>query len=678
MQESDPSNALPVNDADDILPVSEGQVFLSRASQYRKRIIGKSTTLAEFLRVFDRRRGLSRQERLQIVTLALTLLEMNYVNLPLKRALHAVDPIQRLKLLKFRLAEMKEGDLPSERLFHQRMLEIFTSARDIHTMYFLPAPFTEMSAYLPFLIEEYFEKKRQKFMVSRLVELYYRPRRAQGEAFRHFEPGVEALYWNGIPIERAIEINGEKQAGSNVEARFARGLDNLTIRPLDTSLPPDEHWVRLTYRALNGEKYELEQPWLVFNPKAVAAKKTPASASRERIEIYKTAHKQAVDHKKKEINGVKKLLYTDAHALVDEGLHREEIRTPIPDVLRAERIRLHGREFGYLRIFTFAVSQGRFVNSVVRILTSETFPRDGLILDVRGNGGGQIDAAERLLQLFTPRRIKPELFEFINTPLNLEICRSAPKVWGMGRWAKSIAESVMTSATYSSGFPITSEEACNDIGQVYYGPVVLITDALSYSATDIFAAGFQDNGIGEILGTSGNTGAGGANVWPLEAFIIALEKKAGSPFASLPKGVRMQAAVRRSIRVGKQAGQPLEELGVTPDRRHYMTRNDLLKRNSELLRAAAGMLAEKPVYGLSVTLQEHPDQSHSVTVTTRNLARLDLYINDRPYRSLDVKDGRRRAGTISRNGREGETVLLLNGYDQADTLVAMCKRLIKA
>jgi hypothetical protein len=44
-----------------------------------------------------------------------------------------------------------------------------------------------------------------------------------------FERGVEVLAWNGVPIVRAIEINGESQAGSNPDARFARGLDNLTI-----------------------------------------------------------------------------------------------------------------------------------------------------------------------------------------------------------------------------------------------------------------------------------------------------------------------------------------------------------------------------------------------------------------------------------------------------------------
>ena len=65
---------------------------------------------------------------------------------------------------------------------------------------------------------------------------------------------------------------------------------------------------------------------------------------------------------------------------------------------------------------------------------------------------------------------------------------------------------------------------CNGIGQVYYGPVVLITDALSYSATDIFAAGFQDNEVGLVLGTSGNTGAGGANFWSLDDLLRATKK----------------------------------------------------------------------------------------------------------------------------------------------------------
>ena len=64
-------------------------------------------------------------------------MEMTYVHLPMKRAIHAIHPIQQLKLLRFQLAEWNEG-LESTIDFHRRMLSIFGSTRDLHTLYLLP------------------------------------------------------------------------------------------------------------------------------------------------------------------------------------------------------------------------------------------------------------------------------------------------------------------------------------------------------------------------------------------------------------------------------------------------------------------------------------------------------------------------------------------------------------
>jgi hypothetical protein len=96
---------------------------------------------------------------------------------------------------------------------------------------------------------------------------------------------------------------------------------------------------------------------------------------------------------------------------------------------------VNGQTFGYIRLFSFDVSDTtQFVKAFVDLITKEGFPQDGLVLDVRGNPGGNIRAAESLLQLFTPNRIEPELFEFINTPLNFQICKSAPRtgIWRDG------------------------------------------------------------------------------------------------------------------------------------------------------------------------------------------------------------------------------------------------------
>ncbi len=625
--------------------------------------------LSKFLKSVEKKGGLSKKDRLRIVEQALLLLEMNYVHLPLKRAMHAIDPIQRLKLLKFRLLEAKESEMPSPAQFHKRMLEIFASTRDLHTLYLLPAPFRDHVAFLPFLVEQYFEpngkSRAEKFAVSRVAREFF-PSTANSEPeIASFEPGVEVLYWNGVPIRRAIEINGETQAGSNLEARFARGLDNLTTRPLETSLPPDEAWVALTYRARDGSTLTVNREWLVYT-----AGETPLATKSTRKK------RAAIDLKKTKINQLKRKLYAPRDVRIRKGFEQ---------TFYAEIRRVDERDFGYIRLFSFDVDDpDKFVEEFKRIITSDGFPQEGLIIDVRGNPGGKIRAGERLLQLFTPRRVRPELFEFINTPVNLAICRLAPKRWNLGRWVESIAEAVVTGATYSTGFPLNSEESCNDIGQVYYGPVILITDALSYSTTDIFAAGFQDNEIGKILGTSDNTGAGGANVWWYEDLVNAVRNNPRSPFKRLPKGADLLVAMRRSIRVGRHAGRPLEELGIAPDHRHYMTRRDVLKRNDDLIRRAVRIMEKKPIYSLSIEPDRRRKDSRGMIVSARskvrpgdsirNISRLDVYLNGRPFRTLDTESGAVRARLANLPSLEEKAELLVQAYDGAKNLVAARRR----
>lgn len=252
-------------------------------------------------------------------------------------------------------------------------------------------------------------------------------------------------------------------------------------------------WVDILFRAKNGVIASHRSYWLVH--KTSDTGESSASHSRKRT---------ALDVKRTRILEVKRELYPrDDSATVGS----------IKDILYAVKKTVHGQTFGYIRIFSFAVEDAwRFRRSFAKLITKDGFPQDGLVLDVRGNPGGDIRAAESLLQLLTPNTIEPESFEFLNTPLNFQICKSAPDGWDLKRWGPSIGDSVLTGATYSAGFPLTLGALCNGIGQVYYGPVVLITDALSYSATDIFAAGFQDNEIGPILGTGGNTGAGGGQL----------------------------------------------------------------------------------------------------------------------------------------------------------------------
>src|SRR5215813_3534796 len=564
------------------------RTWLNNADAAVKEQLVKSRPVSAFTENVNLSHRLSKQQRLRILDQALILLEMVYVHLPLKRAIHAIDPIQRLRLLRFRLDQAKEGGI-SETEFHREIQETFLSVRDVHTQYILPRPFRGNVAYLPFLVEEYYEKeygeRKQKFLVSHVAE---------GFKHRSFERDVQVLYWNGVPIKRAIEDNGQRQAGSNPEARFARGLDALTIRELKLSLPPDEEWVTVTYRTKRGLQCEIKLQWLVVPVRAGTEPQNRALKP-----------KRAIDNQKSAINQMRKILYVPRVVELETWCERARkekrrngmvaqadsaLRTRLPSVFRAET-KKRGK-YGYIRIFTFdpdldSVGADEIVDEFRRLILQ--LPQNGLIIDVRGNSGGLINAGERLLQMFTPHQIKPELFEFINTPLTLRISLAAPKDEEMARFARSIREAVVTSATYSAGFPLTSEEECNAIGQIYFGPVVLITDAMCYSATDIFTAGFQDNRSGVVLGTSGNTGAGGAEVVEHKDLKHWLRKDSKSPFGALPKGSGLSVAIRRSLRVGNRSGRPLEELGIISEQRHYMTKRDLLD-NRDLIDRAVRIL----------------------------------------------------------------------------------------
>jgi hypothetical protein len=599
-------------------------------------------------------------DRLRIVEQALLLMEMNYVHLPMKRAIHAIDPIQQLKMLRFQLAEWND-ELESTIGFHRRMLSIFGSTRDLHTLYFLPEPYKDRTAYLPFLIELCFERGVPRFIVTRMASNGDQPQ--PPTTVRVPGSSVESRCSAGT----AVRLGGRsKSTGSCRPAvtpmpALRGGLDNLTIRPLNSSLPPDEHWVDILYRANNGVVASHREYWLVHKTRDAAESSVPDSRKRA-----------AMDLKRTRILEVKKTLYPrDDSAAIGS----------IKDVLYALKKTVNGQTLGYIRLFSFEVGDAtRFVKAFTRLITKPDFPQGGLILDVRGNPGGSIRAAESLLQLFTPRRIEPELFEFINTPLNYQICKSAPDNWGLKPWLPSISDSVLTGATYSAGFPMTSEERCNGIGQVYYGPVVLITDALSYSATDIFAAGFQDNEVGIVLSTGGNTGAGGANFWSLDDLLRVQKKDPKSPFKKLPKGAEMIVAMRRSIRVGPRAGSPLEEFGVAPDVLHLMTRRDILEDNCDLLDAAAQLIRQQPSFTLSITPVSRKGARGIVVSAASKLpsakarpgiSRVDIYVNDRPVRTIDARQGMVPSTrvTIGKAGKK-PTPVEVGAWDHAGRLLA--------
>src|SRR5258708_32864044 len=126
-------------------PRRHGDTVELRLASADKANLGDIETLADFI---SNTGQLTRQDRLTIVDQALIMIDQAYVHLPLKRAMHAIEPVQHLRLVKQRL------DSFTERAFHNEMILIFLHLRDLHTNYILPEPFRSRVAFLPFHIEE--------------------------------------------------------------------------------------------------------------------------------------------------------------------------------------------------------------------------------------------------------------------------------------------------------------------------------------------------------------------------------------------------------------------------------------------------------------------------------------------------------------------------------------------
>jgi len=457
---------------------------------------------------------------------------------------------------------------------------------------------------------------------------------------------ADVKYWSGVPIERAADVNAARFAGSNTAARHARGVESLTLRPLRIHLPPDEEWVDVGYVGTDGVERELRQRWLVTD------NLPPFVADADAISV--TAASLGLDLVADDANRARTLLFAPNVVAQEQAeatpelsttaaAAGEEVPTAMPGVFRARSVTTSSGTFGHVRIFTFSVENpAAFVNEFIRLIT--LLPQEGLILDVRGNGGGHIFASEFTLQTLTPRRITPEPVQFIATPLNLRIVaqhKDNPAGIDLGPWFRSLDQATETGATFSHAVPITPEDGANEVGQVYQGPVVLVTDARCYSATDIFAAGFQDHEIGPVLGVDDNTGAGGANVWTHGLLKQLLELPApdpDSPYRALPRQANMRVSIRRTLRVGAQSGTPLEDLGVVPNVRHHMTRDDLLADNKDLLDRAAALLADMPVRRLDIEAVPGAGELR-VDLAVANVDRADIYLDGRPRASVDTPTG---------------------------------------
>ncbi len=554
-------------------------------------------------------------DREVVVDSLITAIGGAYCHLLQKRAGYANDPIQALQLLRMQAADMSEAE------FHMTLTGIIVDLRDAHTVYSGPKSLAGAVAQLPFLVEQYGRTDDPRFVVTKV---------SQSKLIKddRFKPGVLLETWNGIPFGRAVAMHADRETGGRPDARLARALESLTLRSLEYGPPPDEFWVDIGYRAgANAPRREVRIPWRIVQP----------GAGTRSVRVH-AATRLAMNPAAEQVRRAKKLMFSGKQWKAEEQggeLARDKgwLKTRFPDAISARKVstKVLG-DIGYIRIWTFDVDDHEpFVKEIARVV--EQLPDTGLIIDVRGNPGGYILAAERMLQLFTPNKVSPTRFSLIATPVTRAMAHSDFNRMELGPWITSLESAISTGEAYSQALPITDPEWCDDVGQRYGGPVVCVADANTYSSGDLFCAGFVDNEIGPLLCVGQATGAGGANVWTSNELADALE---GTEFElpSLPKGASFTMAFRRAVRCGDSAGVPIEDLGVTGIP-YAMTKRDVLDGNADLIAYCAQILSGAPRTSMRATLK-----NSEVIMSTVSIDELEVYVDGRPFEAArKIQDG---------------------------------------
>jgi len=544
-------------------------------------------------------------ERLDILDAWVQVLDGAYAHLPLKRALYGFDPVRAIEHLR--------GQVPtlSDLQFHRELTSLINRLRDAHTQYSGPKSIEGAVAVLPFLVEAWGIAGDYHYVVSKVSDsrLIKDP---------HFASGVTLTFWNGVPFDRAVDLHADNETGGRPDAREARALDSLTFRSLEYGPPPDEHWVDISYVDLKNKKREIRIPWrVVFPNRAPSASRQGGSARLSR----------GIDPAAEAVRRAKKLmfnrkLWAEERSVLGARSTRQSLVQKYKDFLTARKVDTPSGKFGYLRIWSFDVDDDQeFIEAANRLL--EGLPKRGLIIDLRDNPGGLIWAAERMLQLFTPNPISPTKFGLRATPLTNAMASARFNQGELGPWAASIATAASTGEAYSRHFPITTPEQCNDIGQRYGGPVVVVVNANTYSSGDLFTAGIVDNRIGPVLCIGEATGAGGANVWTSDDLSAAM-KAANQPLPALADGANFTIALRRAVRSGDAEGTLIEDAGIV-GQQYAMTQRDIFSNNDDLIAFCGKLLANQPWTRLDVVRN-----GRRLKITTSGLDHLDVYADGHP------------------------------------------------
>ncbi|MEL6183842.1 MAG: S41 family peptidase [Myxococcota bacterium] len=508
--------------------------------------------------------SLTAQEKLTIAQEAKVMLDI-YVHRFEKQSFYpgVLDPVPAAAQV------LKDIDSLSVAEMEERLYRIFASQRDLHLNYVFPPPYSQWSSFLPFTLART-QSRRDRFEA--------RVSSVSAQLFAQYAPGQRVpvigdklIAYGGLPIADAIREQQETSQGANEFGGFVRAIDELTFISHLLHLVPPTDTVELTFLPdeRRAHPYTITLPWITEGPAAESVAETTTEGAATQGGVFSGATPDYSDRK-----AVLKAL-SSGEDLYEKERQRflsahPELRpmSPYPNLPTNEPTITFGRihnpngRFGYIRISSFVPAFGDnfAIEEIRRLLLGDLEDTDGLIVDVRDNGGGSIIYADLLSQLFGRNDARVIEARLLNVDLNRRIFNESAFGFFFPDFAASINDAAGTGNTYAETVPFTSLEDANALGQAYDRPVAVLMNARSYSATDLFTCSMKDNDQAIIFGQDGRTGAGGANVIAHSLFATFVP----SVFTPLPAGHQMRTSWRQSVRFDANRSL-VEDFGCAAD-----------------------------------------------------------------------------------------------------------------
>ena len=377
--------------------------------------------LSQARAAFMAARRLSASEKRAVIDAAINVVQQVYVHRAMKQAEFGIDVVPQLRALRAQAANIDDAG------FRREMRRIFVRLRDRHTR-FLDGDVKV--AKLGITIEQAFENGVPKFFITEITD----------SSLPSVLEGSQVRKWQGAPLEAVIDALAEDVGAGNEQSRKAVARRYLTQRPSSRFELPAEGRVSLDIVQPDGKAKKISLAWLLVDPQASAP---------------------AMDQEDLGLDPDYNLVVTPPH----KRLRARGVSGPEKPIAWTDTIEFDGKRFGYLRIESFAPrgtdTIDQAAENVRGLLTG--LPTPGLIIDIRGNGGGKIALGEKILQFLRAECIPRHGYRMRASPATQAITSRNPHLFK--KWQATVHQGLRFGSEHSADFtfaedPPSDEKPC--------------------------------------------------------------------------------------------------------------------------------------------------------------------------------------------------------------------------